>query len=132
MSAIKLLDLPCDIIDIIIKKYLNYRKCLINFKTTCKYIDQSISQFYLKKMLLKYKLSFYIPTEMCVNIDCYDETWDIYEDIYHHGSRRYIHSHQLALNNCVININLKKYNISTPYCCECYKKYVLIGDRKYK
>ena len=27
-------------------------------------------------------------------------------------------------------INNKIYNVVSPYCCECFKKYVLIGDRK--
>ena len=66
----------------------------------------------------------YKSTEMCINIDCYDETWDIYEDVYNYGYRYYIHSHQLSLNKTIITINGKQYNIHTPYCCECFKKYV--------
>ena len=72
----------------------------------------------------------YKPTEMCINIDCYYDTWDIYEDIYHYGYRRYIHSHQCALNKTTITINNKQYNTHTPYCSECFMKYVLIGDKK--
>ena len=66
------------------------------------------------------KLINYKPIEMCINIDCYDDTCDIYDDVYHDGYRRYIHSHQHPLNNNIITINYKLYNIHTPYYCECF------------
>ena len=45
--------------------------------------------------------------KLCINIDCYDETQDLYEDIYYQGSKRYIHSHQDALNYTDKTINQK-------------------------
>ena len=61
----------------------------------------------------------------CVNEDCY---WDSYLDVYdtHIDYRRYIHTHQSALN-CVMLIynngkNIKYTNI--PYCYDCMKKYL--------
>ena len=111
--------------------HLNDYEDLLNLKISCKYFDKLITQFSIGKLMLYGKFTNYKPTEMCINIDCYDETLDIYEDVYHQGYRYYIHSHQWALNKNTITINNKQYNIHTPYCSECFTKYVLIGDKPF-
>jgi hypothetical protein len=113
-----------------IKKYLYDCEDLLNLKITCKSFDRLITSFSLGKLMLYGKFLNYRSTEMCANVDCYDETWDIYEDVYYFGSRRYMHCHQWSLNKTIITINDKQYYIHTPYCTECFIKYVLIGDKK--
>jgi hypothetical protein len=122
------MELPCEIITHIIIKHFFIYKDLLHLKTTCKYFDNLVSAFYVNKSILECKLSIYTPRQWCANYECYDDTCEIYEDIYYHGYRRYTHSHQYALNDSVITVNKKKHNINTPYCCECFKKHILIGD----
>lgn len=121
-------DLPCELYTCIVRKYITTYSDLLNLKTTCKSFDNLIPVFYLNKNILEYKFAIYIPIRMCVNENCYYDTCDIYEDIYHYGYRRYIHTHQYALNHSTITINKEKHNICIPYCCECFKQFVLIGD----
>ena len=120
--------IPDDII-LYIKELIYYPKDLLNFKITCKSYEKMITTFSLSKLMIQGKIN-YKPIEMCINIDCYDDTCDIYENVYNYGYRRYIHYHQYALNKTIITINKNKYKIFTPYCCECFTQYVLIGDKK--
>ena len=121
--------LPDDIVRHI-QTYYNDYEDLLNLKKTGKYFDKLITSFALGKLMLYGIFSNYNSTIACVNIDCYYDTWNIYEDVYHAGYRRYIHSHQSALNKAEATINNIRYNICTPYCCECFKQYVLIGDKQ--
>tara|TARA_B110001452_G_scaffold18458_1_gene14989 strand:- start:1030 stop:1449 length:420 start_codon:yes stop_codon:yes gene_type:complete len=121
--------LPYDIIWYI-NEYLYDYEDLLNLKITCKSFDKMITAFSLGKLMLAGKFINYKPIEMCINIDCYDDTWDIYEDVYHAGYRHYIHSHQPSLNQTNMIVNRKQYKMFSPYCSECFMKYVLIGDKK--
>lgn len=123
-------NLPEDII-YHIKNQFSDHKDLLHFKFVCKYFDKSISKFSLSKLMLSKKLKTpYNPREFCINIDCYDDTRDICENVYYPHYRRYIHYHQFAFNQDFITINKKQYNICTPYCSECFMKYILIGDKQ--
>lgn len=121
-------NIPDDIILQLSKLILN-PKDLLNFKITCKSYNKIITTFSLSKLIILGKIN-YKPIEMCINNDCYDDTSDIYENVYHYGYRRYIHFHQYALNQELITINKNKYKIFTPYCSECFTQYVLIGDKE--
>ena len=110
--------------------YLYNTEDKLNLKKTCKYFNKYIRQFSLAKKLLVNKLTLYSNILNCVNIDCYYDTMEIYENIYHYDYQRYIHFHQNALNKTYITINNQKYIIDSPYCCECLKKYILIRDRQ--
>ena len=113
-----------------IKHYICDYEDLLNLKNTCKYFDKMISCFSIRKMMLYGKFTNVLTIGMCINIDCYDDTCDIYEDVYHYGFWRYIHSHQLSLNHTTMIVNRKPYKIFSSYCSECFMKYVLIGDKK--
>ena len=104
-------------------------KDLVNLKFTCKNFNQLISSFSLRKLMFRGNFPNYKPIKMCINRDCFNDTWDIYDDVYNAGYRRYLHHHQPALNNSDVTINGKQYNIHTPYCCECFTTFVLIGDK---
>ena len=121
-----------DDIVLYIQNFFYDYESLLHLKLVSKYLDNLITSFALAKLMLYEKFLTYRFMDMCININCYDDTWDIYEDVYYWGpnGRRYIHFHQDALNKTGIIINKKKYNIYTPYCSECFTNYVLIGDNK--
>ena len=75
------------------------------------------------------KLICYFQYNRCINIDCWNDTVDIYENIYNRNYYRYCHFVQ-AVNSSTMTINNKIYNVNTPYCCECFTNFVLIGDNK--
>jgi hypothetical protein len=120
-----LCDLPHDIVKNIIKSIAN-RESLMNFRETCKPIYDKITDSEIEK-----KISFnFNNRDLCINSDCYEDTFEVFKEIHHYSDRRYVHKKQKALNTSIIIINNKKFTIKSHYCCECFKKYVLIGDRK--
>ena len=122
-------NLPDDLIWYIQKLIYNYND-LYNLKLTCKLYNKIISNISLSKLLVKNKFDKYKPTLYCININCYEDTEDIFEDVYYYGARKYIHFHQSALNKTSISINNISYSVSSPYCSECFIKYILIGDKE--
>jgi len=116
--------LPDDII-LYINTYSDNYKDLLNMKITCKQNYKLITNFSLTKLILNEKFLNYKPINFCINRDCYYDTIYIHEVIYHNNYRRYIHSHQSALNKFILYTSNKQYNICTPYCGECFDKYVL-------
>jgi hypothetical protein len=97
----------------------------MNFRKTCKIINKKITNFEIKKKIL----FNFNNRDLCINIDCYEETFEVFKEIHHYYDRKYVHKKQKALNISIIIINNKKFTIKSHYCCECFKKCVLIGDR---
>lgn len=124
-------NLPEDML-LYIKENCYNSNGLLNLKKTNKQFNKLITRFSIQKKICSnlYKNFVNKDINICVNTNCYYDTWDLYEDIYHYGYRRYIHHHQYALNNTTIFINKKEYHIFSPYCSECLKNYVFIGDNK--
>ena len=130
---------PNEITLIIIKK-INNIQTLLNIKFCSQDYNVLISNFIIKKLILSKRLFNYKPFtkssenprtyDCCINEDCYWDTIDIYEDIYNPGYSSYCHFTQEAENCSTMTINNKIYNVNTPYCCECFSTYVLIGDNK--
>ena len=120
---------PIDIISIITGNMKNY-KDLHSLKISCKYFNEIITRYSIIKQKMYHDLNKKEKIISCANTNCYDETYDLFLDNYRLYAGRYIHEHQPAINYDTIYINQKKYKIFSPYCCECYKKYVLIGDKK--
>lgn len=120
--------LPGDIVTKISNELNNFED-LLNYKLTCLSISLCVSNFSLLRLHVKniYNRSPKWLTH-CVNMYCYDDTQDIYENFYREYSGRYIHYHQAAFNRQQCMINKKTLSIFTPYCVECFKKYVLIRD----
>lgn len=117
-------NLPYDMIIYITKKTRDYLD-LSNLRITCQLFNNAIPFIRLKQAKLEYLINVNNNLNKCVNEDCY---WDSYLDVYdtHIDYRRYIHTHQSALN-CVMLIynngkNIKYTNI--PYCYDCMKKYL--------
>ena len=87
------------------------------------------SNFTIAKQILSERFGRFTPhSKWCVNKNCADDTEDILEYVWHYGYSRYIHHTQFALNKTTIIVNGKSYDVNTPYCGECLKKYVLVGD----
>ena len=87
------------------------------------------SNFTIAKQTLSKRFGRFTPhSKWCVNKNCADDTEDILEYIWHYGYSRYIHHTQFALNKTTIIVNGKSYDVNTPYCGECFKNYVLVGD----
>lgn len=113
-----------------ITAFINNHMDILHMKFVNKEYNALITSFYLKKIKLNNIFLKFTPNQWCINADCYDDTCEVYEEIYQHSFPRYIHYHQCALNTTNITINKKPYLINTPYCSECFTQYVLIGDNK--
>ena len=121
--------LPSELIIQISENLDNYND-ILNFKKITNEINSIIGRFSIvkKKFLFNIEKEEKI-VERCVNINCYHDTKEIYEDYYYEYYGRYMHSHQDAMNNKIINIDNNVLKVFSPYCCECFKDYVLIGDK---
>ena len=120
--------LPDELI-MLVQKNVNDYTTLLNLKMSCTYFNKVITIVSLSKEMINDKLSKLNDLNLCINIDCYDDTQDIYENRYYGYNNRYVHTHQPALNNAQIRINHKDYKVRTSYCVECFVKHVLIGDK---
>ena len=120
--------LPDELI-MLIKQNVNDNTTLLNLKMSCTYFNKVITQFSLSKEIINDKLSKHNDLNLCISADCCEDTRDIYENHYYEYAGRYLHYHQLALNNAQIRINQKDYKVRSPYCVECFIKHVLIGDK---
>jgi hypothetical protein len=119
-------DILRHVIDIVKTDY----KSLINLKQASLSMNREISSFVVAKQMLLIKLGKYEELFKCVNVDCYEDTYEIFTYLHNYGYRRYIHKWQEALNSTTIVVNAKSYKINTPYCCECLKQHILVGNRE--
>ena len=120
-------ELPNDV-GLIISDYIfKDHQFLAKLKTTCKSLYKSVSVFAIAKQMLYKKFGQFSFRKLCINIDCYEDTYDVFTFVHNYYYSRYIHYRQYALNTSVIIVNAKYYNINTHYCCECFKKFVLVG-----
>jgi hypothetical protein len=122
--------MPYDIIMHIINIVKCDTKSLSNLKQTSITMNREITSFTVARQMLLTKLGRYEDLFKCVNVDCYEDTYDIFTYLHNYGYRRYIHKWQEALNKTTIVVNAKSYEIKHPYCCECLKKHVLVGTRE--
>ena len=89
---------------------------------------KTISVFAIAKLMLSTKLGLFSYRELCINPECYEDTYDVFTFIHNYYYTRYLHYRQYALNATTIIVNAKYYNIYSHYCCECLKKFVLVGS----
>lgn len=122
--------MPCDIIRHILYYVCGDIKSLINLKLTSMFMNGEITSFTVAKQMLLTKLGRYEDVFKCVNVDCYEDTYEVFTYLHNYGYIRYIHKWQEALNETTIVVNYKSYKIKHHYCCECFKKHILIGARE--
>lgn len=104
----------------------------IKTKSTSTMSSDHVS-FSVAKQLLQEFFEKFVPTERydCINPDCVRETEGAVLYIWEANSLGYEHtSRQAALNTTTIWVNGEKHWIRSHYCCECFKKHVLVGENK--
>ena len=116
-----------DVISIIISHVKHYYYLAL-FKRTCLSNYNSVSKLLIAKLMLTSRLSQFSPRTFCVNINCSDDTKEVFYGHYRNGYDSYVHIKQFALNKTILLINEKKYCLNTYYCGECLKKFVLVRD----
>ena len=92
------------------------------------HVSFSVARERLKEFFEKF-----VPTkrDYCINPECVKETesavlyiWEAHSQAYEHTDR------QAALNITTAWVNGKPHWIRSHYCCECFKKHVLVGENK--
>ena len=121
-------ELPNDVNRLIFDYLLKDYQFLSTLKTTCKSMYKAISVFAIAKLMLSEKQGLFSSRELCINNDCYEDTYDVFTFIHNYYYTRYLHYKQYALNTRCIIVDAKSYNINSHYCCECFKKFVLVGS----
>ena len=121
-------ELPHDVGLIICDHLFKDYQFLAKLKTTCKSYYKAISVFAIAKQMLYKKFGLFSFRELCINNDCYEDTYDVFTFVHNYYYSRYLHSRQHALNTSSIVINNVYYNFKSHYCCECLKKFVLVGS----
>ena len=113
----------------------NITQYIIDYKDlySLKFINKEYYVIINTSIIIKKKLNTILnkPKQICnkcVNNNCYIETKDLFID-YNKYVPNYKHYHQSAMNYDNIYVNLEKYSIYSPYCCECFKTYILFGDK---
>jgi len=124
-------DLPNEIIQNIIS-YLRWSDRQIKIKMTCKLMYNLFkdSPFDISKKMLLKNFGIFTFRICCANCNCCNDTEEVFYNHYRNGDPYYIHNYQLALNKTEIKINNKFHTVRTHYCSECFKKYVLVGERE--
>ena len=120
-------DLGDDIIEIIIG-YVKHYNSLALLKMTCLRTHNHISRYSIAILMLSSRLGQFSFRVLCINDDCYEDTYRVFKLGHNRFNSRYIHHRQNALNTSAIIFNEKYYNINSHYCCECFKKFVLVGS----
>jgi hypothetical protein len=120
-------DLNDDVICVIISHVKHY-SYLALLKRTCLYNYNSVSKLSIAKLMLSSRLGHFCPRTFCININCCEDSKEVFYKHYRNGYDSYVHIKQFALKNTTLLINEKKYKLNTHYCGECLKKFVLVRD----
>ena len=138
-TTLNICDLPSEIIAMIVD-LLGNKDYLVHFKETCCLFNKSVSHFYIAGLLVSAKYGVFTTRliknedvcfwdyQRCINVDCYDETENVVSDVWNYGFGRYIHTHQQPLNTAIMIVDGKPYSVKSQYCCECFKRHVLVGS----
>jgi hypothetical protein len=120
-------DLNNDVIQIIIGHIKHYNYLALLKRTNIANYN-SVSRLSIAKLMLSYRLGQFSPRTFCININCCEDTKEVFYKHYRNTNSDYIHNKQLALKQTTALINEKEYKFNTHYCSECLKKFVLVGD----
>ena len=92
------------------------------------HVSFSVAQERLQEFFEKF-----VPTKRtyCINPECIQETEGAVLYIWKANSLSYEHTdRQRALNVSIMQVNGVKHWFMSHYCCECFKKHVLVGKNK--
>jgi hypothetical protein len=90
--------------------------------------------FSVAKQQLQEFFEKFVPSKRtyCINPDCVKETENAVMHIWEVNALAYEHTErQAALNISTMWVNGNPHWFQSHYCCECFKKYVLVGDNKH-
>ena len=133
-NVLSLSTMPYDIIALIVQ-FINKDLCATPYdlKTMCVSFSKAINNVAIAKLMMRMnfgRINTRYP--VCINRYCVRDTknvmlyiWKEYSDWYEHTALD-----SLAFETDVMVVNGKKYPVRSQYCCECFKKFVLIGDNK--
>lgn len=118
--------LPSEVIGEI-SKHMNISSDLLSFKLVNNEVSKVIKKYDIMRLKVFEQLKDKKRKELCANNNCYKETRDLFIDYYREYAGRYKHEHQDAMNYDTIYINECEYKTFSPYCHECFKKYILLN-----
>ena len=134
-NVLSLSTMPYDIIALIVQ-FINKDLCATPYylKTMCVSFSKAINNVAIAKLMMRMnfgRINTRYP--VCINRYCARDTKNVMEYIWkdHDGYYMYtIKLDSLAFETDVMVVNGKEYPVRSHYCCECFKKFVLIGDNK--
>ncbi len=71
-------ELPNDVNRLIFDYLMKDYQFLSTLKTTCKSMYKAISVFAIAKLMLSEKRGLFSFRELCINPECYEDTYDVY------------------------------------------------------
>ena len=130
MCVSNICDLPSEIIAIIVDDLGKY-EYYIGLNITCKSLSNLVSKFSLAREMMNMFFEKFVPIkrEYCINPKCVKETKYAMLHIWEARSLTYEHTRrQAALNVTTMVVNGDEQLIRSPYCCECFKRHVLVRE----
>ena len=134
-SVLSLSALPYDIIALIVQ-LIDKDLCATPYylKTMCVSFSKAISNVTIAKLMIRMNFGrINTRSHVCINRYCVRDTKNVMEYIWKDHDGYYMHTEKLdslAFETDVMVVNGKEYPVRSHYCCECFKKFVLIGDNK--
>ena len=134
-SVLNLSTMPYDIIALIVQ-LLDKDLCATPYdlKTMCVSFSKAISNVTIAKFMMRVNFGrINTRSHVCINRYCVRDTKNVMEYIWKDHDGYYMHTiklDSLAFETDVMVVNGKEYPVRSHYCCECFKKFVLIGDNK--
>ena len=127
--------MPYDIITLIVQ-LIDKDLCATPYdiKTMCVSFSKAVSNVTIAKLMMRMNFGrINTRSHVCINRDCVRDTKNVMEYIWKDHDGYYMHTiklDSLAFETDVMVVNGKEYPVRSHYCCECFKKFVLIGDNK--
>jgi hypothetical protein len=104
-----------------ITSFLKNQNHLLNFKLSYKFVNSILTN----KIMLTCQFKQYTKRKLCINKNCYEDTWEIFTHVHNYCLYNYKHKHQEAINERVMGVGSKRYTVVSPYCVDCFISFVL-------
>ena len=101
--------------------FLKNQNHLLNFKLSYKFVNSILTN----KIMLACQFKHYTKRKLCVNKNCYEDTWEICTHVHNYCIYNYQDKHQEAINERVMELGSKRYTVISPYCLDCFISFVL-------
>jgi hypothetical protein len=104
-----------------ITSFLKNQNHLISFKLSYKFVNSILTN----KIMFACQFKHYTKRKLCINKNCYEDTWEICTHVHNYCIYNYQHKHQEAINERVMELGSKRYTVISPYCLDCFISFVL-------